>query len=163
VACYCLIKKCAPKIIAYIQQLYKKVKRNEIPRLFKKLDLHKAEFLKINLKALKIIQYKSAAIVRIIAQKIAPKNHRIIAPNKPITSQAIIENIQPKPKSSPISPPISPAEKLSQLPTPGFPRRSKLSKTLPRLSLSFQPLYKPIKINRKKTTDNIEVDNKEFK
>jgi hypothetical protein len=163
VTCYCLIKKCAPKIIAYIQQLYKKVKRNEIPRLFKKLDLHKAEFLKINLKALKIIQYKRAAIVRIMTQKIAPNNQSNSAPNKPITIHATKDNKQPSPKSSPISPPKSGGVKLSIFPMPGLFSLSNFFRILPTLSLSFQPLYKPIKINRKKTTDKMDVESKEFK
>jgi hypothetical protein len=120
-------------------------------------------FLKINLKALKTIQYKRAAIVKIIAQNIAPKNHKIIAPNNPITIHATKENKQPSQPSSPISPPKSTADKLSKLPIPGFLKRSKLSIILPKLSLSFHPLYNPIKINRKNTTERIDVDKIEFK
>ncbi len=100
--------------------MYKKVNRIAIPRLFKRFVLQFAEFRKINLKALKIIQYKSAAIVRIIAQKIAPKNQKMIAPNNPITIHAMKENKQPSPPSSPISPPKSTAVKVSILPSQVF-------------------------------------------
>lgn len=71
------------------------MKSKATPKLLKKSPLHFPEFLKINLNALKIIQYKIPATNKIGAQMNAPNNQKINEPNSPKTIQIIIETTHP--------------------------------------------------------------------
>jgi len=72
--------------------------------------LHLTEFLNISLKARKITQYKSAARIRIVAQKNAPMSQNRKEPKSPRTIHMTSESKQlsiPSPISGRFSPLIS--------------------------------------------------------
>ena len=102
-------------------------------------------------------QYKSPAITKIAAQIIAPRLQRINVPKTPIMIHARIENKQPS-RSSASTSPKSKLLASDTPPEPGFLKLSILSKKFPRLSLSFQPLYKPVVMKVKKISERIVVE-----
>lgn len=127
--------------------------RTDNCRLFITSPLHLAEFLNISLKALKITQYKSAARIRFVPHKNAPMSQNSKEPKSPITIHIKNESKHPS-TPSPIAGNSRPETSKDGF-DGGF---GKKFLKLPRVSFSFQPLYKPKKINSRKTIARIVVE-----
>ena len=109
-----------------------------IPKLLIKSPLHFVELRNINLNALKIIQYKVAAITKIVAQIMAPTAQNIMEPKSASTIQIKNEPTQPVSPSLSMAP-MSKSE-MSKVLEEGFFHNLNLTRKLPKSSLSFPPL-----------------------
>ena len=117
------------------------------------LPLHFGEFLNIRRNALKMIQYKIAARTRIVDHKAPPASHNKNEPKNATNTQSnIITTGSPHPSSIKSIDVPSKLEVLGIFPISIFFVRS------PKVSLSFQPLYKPKLITPKKIKERIVVE-----
>ena len=118
-----------------------------------RLPLHFGEFLNMRRNALKMIQYKIAARTRIVAHSAPPASHNNNEPRNATTTQSNITPIDsPHPSSKKSSDTPSKPDVSGIFPISIFFVKS------PKVSLSFQPLYRPKLITPKKIKERMEVE-----